>query len=161
MNLNRYKHLLSQLALPILVAAGAGAIAATLIGGSWPKTLINKAKSLPAAAATAVSGIFRPSGPSDSSNPSSPDSYSAVYLTGGKVYFGKLENPAAAEPLLKDVFYLTLGQARDEFRLNKLTGADNPKNELTLSRDHILYWEPLEPDSKVMQGIEEFHKQEK
>lgn len=153
----KYKHLLSQLALPILVAAAAGAIAATLIGGSWPKTLINKAKSLPAAVVSSVSKIFNPSGSSDSLLPT-PDSYSAVYLTGGKVYFGRLEKPQDPEPVLKDVFYLTLGQARDEFRLNKLTGQDNPKNELVLSRDHILYWEPLAPDSKVVQGIEEFHK---
>ena len=82
-------------------------------------------------------------------------------VRGGKVYFGKLDQPDSPEPILKDVFYITLGQTRDEFRLNKLTGQDNPKNELTLSRDHILYWEPLEPDSKVMQGIEEFHKQQK
>lgn len=156
--MNRYKHLLSQLAMPILAAAAAGAIAATLIGGSWPKTLINKAKSLPSAAANSVSRLFS----SNSSTPDSllptPNSYSAVYLTGGKVYFGILDNPGAAEPVLKDVFYLTLGQARDEFRLNKLTGEDNPKNELVLSRDHILYWEPLAADSKVIQGIDEFHK---
>ena len=157
--MNRYKHLLSQLAFPVLVAAAAGAAAAALIGGNWSKSLIDKAKSLPAAIGQTVSRLL-PSNPSDSSVPSSSD-YSAVYLTGGKVYFGILEKSDSVEPLLKDVFYLTLGAAKDEFRLNKLTGQDNPANELTLSRDHILYWEPLEPDSKVVQGIEEFHKQEK
>jgi len=160
--MNRYKHLLSQLAMPILVAAGAGAIAATLIGGSNLSNL----KNLPSSAAKAVSRIFNPSGPSSAKGGSAfsgdpSNTYSAVYLTGGKVYFGILDKPDSPEPTLKDVFYLTLGQNRDEFRLNKLTGEDNPKNELTLSRDHILYWEPLEPDSKVMQGIEEFHKQAK
>ncbi len=160
--MNRYRHLLSQLAMPILVAAGAGAVAASLIGGNGLSNIkfIRNLRNLPSALGKSVSGIFSPSSPSFPSN-SSSGSYSAVYLTGGKVYFGKLENPAAAEPVLKDVFYLTLGQTRDEFRLNKLTGEDNPKNELTLSRDHILYWEPLEPDSKVVQGIEEFHKQQR
>src|SRR3989338_8617681 len=167
--MSSYKHLLSQLAMPVLVAAAAAAVAATLMGGSWPKSLMNKSKSLPSSIGQAVSRIFNPSGPSGpssakggsafSGNPS--DTYSAVYLTGGKVYFGILEKSDSVEPLLKDVFYLTLGAAKDEFRLNKLTGQDNPANELTLSRDHILYWEPLEPDSKVVQGIEEFHKQEK
>jgi hypothetical protein len=160
--MSRYKRLLSQLAMPILVAAAAGAIAATMIGGGNLKNLsiLRNLSNLLSAAGKSVSRIFTPSNPSDPSNPSF-DSYAAVYLTGGKVYFGKLEDPAAPEPILKDVFYLTLGQSRDEFRLNKLTGQDNPKNELVLSRDHILYWEPLEPDSKVMQGIEEFHKQAK
>lgn len=144
--------------MPILVAAAAGAIAATLIGGNALSNLSNLSylRNLK----ISVSRILRLSGPSDSSSPSD-SSYSAVYLTGGKVYFGILEKADSQEPVLKDVFYLNLGQARDEFRLNKLTGDDNPANELTLSRDHILYWEPLEPDSKVVQGIEEFHKQQR
>ena len=159
--MNRYKHLLSQLAFPVLVAAAAGAVAATLIGGSNLSNLkfLRNLSNLPSSITKSVSRLL-PSNPSNSSVPSSSD-YSAVYLTGGKVYFGILEKSDSVEPLLKDVFYLTLGAAKDEFRLNKLTGQDNPANELTLSRDHILYWEPLEPDSKVVQGIEEFHKQEK
>ena len=157
----KYKHLLSQLAFPVLVAAAAGAGAAALIGGSNLSNLkfLRNLSNLPSSITKSVSRLL-PSNPSNSSVPSSSD-YSAVYLTGGKVYFGILEKSDSVEPLLKDVFYLTLGAAKDEFRLNKLTGQDNPANELTLSRDHILYWEPLEPDSKVVQGIEEFHKQAK
>jgi len=159
--MSSYKHLLSQLAMPVLVAAAAVAVAATLIGGSNLSNLkfLRNLSNLPSSITKSVSRLL-PSNPSNSSVPSSSD-YSAVYLTGGKVYFGILEKSDSVEPLLKDVFYLTLGAAKDEFRLNKLTGQDNPANELTLSRDHILYWEPLEPDSKVVQGIEEFHKQEK
>ena len=158
----KYKHLLSQLAFPVLVATAAGAVAAALIGGSNLSNLkfLRNLSNLPSSITKSVSRLL-PSNSSNSSDPSSPDTYSAVYLTGGKVYFGILEKSDSVEPLLKDVFYLTLGAAKDEFRLNKLTGQDNPANELTLSRDHILYWEPLEPDSKVVQGVEEFHKQAK
>ena len=139
----KYKHLLSQLAFPVLVAAAAGAGAAALIGGSNLSNLkfLRNLSNLPSSITKSVSRLL-PSNSSNSSDPSSPDTYSAVYLTGGKVYFGILEKSDSVEPLLKDVFYLTLGAAKDEFRLNKLTGQDNPANELTLSRDHILYWEP-------------------
>lgn len=118
----------------------------------------------------------------------SPTGYVAVYLDNGKVYFGKISEPESAEPVLSDVFYLSVSgpgeqssslaekqktssakpgeeQAtvvttpQTEFQLVRITDQfQAPTDRLTISRDHILYWEELAPDSKVVQAITKFHE---
>lgn len=118
----------------------------------------------------------------------SPAGYVAVYLTNGKVYFGKISEPESAEPVLSDVFYLSVSGTGEqssspaekqktssskpgeeqatvvttpqtEFQLVRITDQfQAPIDRLTISRDHILYWEELAQDSKVVQAITKFHE---
>lgn len=100
-------------------------------------------------------------------NPVDPDTYQAVFLTNNQVYFGKLSGIRGRYPVLRDVFYLQLArvlQAQDikappqqEVKLIKLgSELHGPIDEMFLSRDQILFFENLKPDSKVMRSIEEF-----
>lgn len=111
---------------------------------------------------------------------SSPKSYVAVYLTNGKVYFGKMENPDTREPVMSDVFFLNavtgspastnekgkeprvVPAPQTEFQLIRLSDQfQAPVDRLTLTRDHILYWEELSDDSKVVQAIAKYHEGQK
>lgn len=107
--------------------------------------------------------------------------YVAVYLSGGKVYFGKVRNVRSETPSLTDVFFLSVSQQSPstaaespedaegatveppqqlDYELVKLTDQlQKPSDKLILSRDQILFWEPLREDSKVVQAIEKYHKQ--
>lgn len=108
--------------------------------------------------------------------------YAAVYLAGGKVYFGKIRNVRSEAPSLTDVFFLSVSQQSPstgvespddaegatvepaqqlDYELVKLTDQiQKPSDRLILSRDQILFWEPLRPDSKVVQAIEKYHEQQ-
>lgn len=118
----------------------------------------------------------------------SPTGYVAVYLDNGKVYFGKISEPESAESVLSDVFYLSVSGPGEqssslaekqktssskpgeeqatvvttpqaEFQLVRITDQfQAPTDRLTISRDHILYWEELAQDSKVVQAITKFHE---
>lgn len=115
----------------------------------------------------------------------SPKGYVAVYLSNGKVYFGKIEHPDSTEPIMTDVFFLnaktqtpqpvlgdsakkdskkdiqarTAALSQTEFQLVRMTDQfQAPVDRLTVSRDHILYWEELADDSKVVQAIAKYHE---
>lgn len=110
----------------------------------------------------------------------SPNGYVAVYLTNGKVYFGKIDRPNSQEPMMSDVFFLNATTApsptlkgkqessqdasvvlapQTEFQLIRLTDQfQAPIDRLTITRDHILYWEELSSDSKVVQAIAKYHE---
>lgn len=108
--------------------------------------------------------------------------YVAVYLAGGKVYFGKIRNVRSETPSLTDVFFLSVSQQQRpstvvespedaegaivepaqelDYELVKLTDQlQKPSDRLILSREQILFWEPLRPDSKVVQAIGKYHEQ--
>lgn len=107
--------------------------------------------------------------------------YVAVYLAGGKVYFGKFRNVRSDTPSLTDVFFLSVSQQRPstaaespddaegatveppqdlDYELVKLTDQlQKPSDQLILSRDQILFWEPLREDSRVVEAIKKYHEQ--
>lgn len=113
-----------------------------------------------------------------------PDSYlegyQAVYLTNGRVYFGKLSGLDSDYPLLSDVHYLLIRPAEevaDEelsegeevpaeledtapegpggtlVRLGRGGELHSPKDEMRLNRQQILFVENLEEDSRIVQMI--------
>ena len=111
----------------------------------------------------------------------SESDYVAVYLAGGKVYFGKIRNVRSETPSLTDVFFLSVSQQRPstvvqspedaegatveppqelDYELVKLTDQlQKPSDQLLVSRGQILFWEPLRSDSRVVQAIEKYHEQ--
>lgn len=93
----------------------------------------------------------------------SGNSYQAVFLTNNQVYFGKLTNTESQYPVLRDIYYLQVGQAlqppsetpQPELRLIKL-GAElhGPEDEMFINRDQILFYEDLKADSQIVKAIE-------
>lgn len=103
--------------------------------------------------------------------------YQAVFLTNDQVYFGKIVQSNANEVVLRDVFYLILrrpAQVQGQTPESTLSGepttgqpkfilvrlgdreVHEPKDELRISRDQILFIEPLKEDSKVIRGIRDY-----
>ena len=89
--------------------------------------------------------------------------YQAVVLTGGQVYYGKLENAAGLVPVLRDVFYIA-SQVNPETkkvqnvfvrRGKELHGPDY----MVLNRQSIAFVEPVKEDSQVAKFIAEQKKQ--
>lgn len=154
-----------QLIVPVLFAAVAGVAVALLVGGVDIKGTGSKiGKSV-----SGISNIFKRPNPSNSSNSSnssfSSSAYVAIYMENGKIYFGKMQASDSDEPRLTDVFTLnvsssqTQGQdaAQTDFELVKLTDQfQSPTDLLVLSRNKILFWEPLKADSRVVEAIEKY-----
>ena len=85
-------------------------------------------------------------------------SYSAVLLDNNQVYFGKLDKASSAYPILTDVYYIQ-SQVNQETKAvtnilvrrgNELHGPDR----MFLNSRHIVFIEPVGPNSKVAQLIE-------
>jgi len=87
-----------------------------------------------------------------------PNAYSAVLLDNNQVYFGKLDKADSRYPVLTDVYYIQ-SQVNQETKAvtnilvrrgNELHGPDR----MFLNSRHILFIEPVGPNSKVAQLIE-------
>ncbi len=92
--------------------------------------------------------------------------YHAVFLTNGQVYFGHLKGAKSSMPILTDIYYLRLkdgglqqqisqpaGQ-QPELTLSKFgTELHAPTDMMVLNRDHVLFYEYLQTDSRVVKAI--------
>lgn len=104
------------------------------------------------------------------------DTYQAVFLTNGQVYFGKLDMAGGDEyARLTDIFYLqaasaeggaenpqeTTSQDASDVQLIKLgTEIHGPQDEMMISKEHILFFENLKDDGKVATSIGEYQGQQ-
>ncbi|NQV90595.1 hypothetical protein HQ487_04310 [Candidatus Uhrbacteria bacterium] len=86
--------------------------------------------------------------------------YQAVFLDNGQVYFGKLEQTKKDFYILTDVYYLQSGIAIDQdanLSLMKLgSEAHGPKDRMEINVSHILFYEDMKDDSKVVQAIQQY-----
>ncbi|HSI20579.1 MAG TPA: hypothetical protein VLA04_02645 [Verrucomicrobiae bacterium] len=96
--------------------------------------------------------------------------YSAVFLTNGQVYFGKMY--ASADNVdLRDIYYLQVNQQENlqsgsnssateqqpDISLVKLGNElHGPNDRMHINRDQVLFTESLKNDSKVVKAIEDF-----
>jgi hypothetical protein len=97
------------------------------------------------------------------------DKYQAVFLTNGQVYFGKLSQVDGNYFKLNDIFYL---QAQDDTNKSDVQDASTntsdvqliklgneihgPDDQMTISKDQVLFFENLKKDGKVARSIEEY-----
>jgi len=92
------------------------------------------------------------------------DSYQAVFLTNGKVYFGKVKDTHIQLVVLEDVYYLRQNQSLQEEendavqspQLSLVKPGDElhaPTDRMDINRDHILYIQQLRDDGKVVDAI--------
>ena len=94
------------------------------------------------------------------------DTYEAVFLTNGNVYFGNIRQTTSGEVVLKDVFYLEDSAAADategegETPALTLTKLGNelhgPQDEMIINREHVLFIEKMKDDSQVVTSIEQY-----
>ncbi len=82
--------------------------------------------------------------------------YSAVYLSNGEVYFGKLS--WFPYPKLKNVFFIQRNETGSNFEFSLQTFQDifwGPKNEIRLNSKEIIFWTKLKGDSQVARLIDD------
>ncbi len=92
----------------------------------------------------------------NSSDPAGPSPYSAVYLSTGDIYYGKLS--WFPIPKMTDVWYLQRGyDAQSEQQQLGLAPLSSvfwkPVDEITLNPKQIVFWTKLRNDSEVAQAI--------
>lgn len=91
------------------------------------------------------------------------NSWKAVFLTSGQVYYGKLTKNQGQFYKLQDVYYIRVNQQQGEDKTkapdltlvklgNEIHG---PEDAIYLNRDHILYIEDLKEDGQVAKAIAE------
>jgi len=91
--------------------------------------------------------------------------YQAVVLTGGQVYYGKLENATGMYPVLRDIFYVVARQDPQTKQASNVLvrrGKELHGPEyMVLNRQSILFIEPVKEDSEIGKWIEEQKRQGK
>jgi len=92
----------------------------------------------------------------NANNPNGPSPYSAVYLTSGDVYFGKLS--WFPQPHLTDVWYLQRATGADGQTQVSVQPLKNvfwgPVNDITLNTSQILFTARLSNASQLVNNFE-------
>lgn len=98
-------------------------------------------------------------------NETSSSSWSAVFLTNGRTYFGKIERENAEFMVLDDVYYLQVQQVpatnegeEPQSQLSLMSIADemhSPENSMRISKAQVLFVEKLKKSSSVVTSIEQ------
>jgi hypothetical protein len=88
--------------------------------------------------------------------------YQAVFLDNGQAFIGKIEKVDSSYPLLKDVFYIQRqvnpGTKEVKNILIKRGSEWHGPDRMYINSKHIVLIEPVSPDSKVAQLINEAKK---
>ena len=95
------------------------------------------------------------------------NSYEAVFLSNGQVYFGRLSQEGRQYVVLRDIYYLQVntppqpakaGETQPtNINLVKLgSELHGPEDEMRINRDQILFVEDLRADSRVVEAIGQF-----
>jgi hypothetical protein len=118
-----------------------------------------------------AAAVFFWSGKASNDKSINRDGYQAVFLSNSQVYFGKLEQASAGSVVLRDVYYLQVQQpvqpqkddavqpTSQQASLSKLGGeVHGPEDTMFINSEHLLFWENLKDDSKVVQAIKENQK---
>lgn len=100
--------------------------------------------------------------------------YSAVFLTNGQVYFGKMYTSPSAVVDLQDIYYLQVNQSiqpggsststttnsstqQPDIQLIKLGDElHGPADHMTINRQQVLFTESMKSDSKVVKAISDY-----
>lgn len=91
-----------------------------------------------------------------------PTEYEAVLLSNGDAYYGKLERLDSTFAVLTDVFYVRQRAMSDElqvkFVLVKRGGEWHRPDRMVLNANHVVFIEPVTPDSEVAKFIAKSQK---
>lgn len=95
--------------------------------------------------------------------------FQAVFLNGGQVYFGKIQDLNEKYLRVVDIYYLRVNQQVQPDRENQAAAADislvklgcelhGPKDEMLVNREQVIFWENLKDDGQVAKAVEEYKK---
>jgi hypothetical protein len=92
--------------------------------------------------------------------PSLTTPYQAVILTNGQTLFGKLQKAGSAYPVLEDVFYIR-NEMNPDTKQMSMTLVKRGKewhepDYTTINSAHILFIEPVKPESRLGKLIAEY-----
>lgn len=96
--------------------------------------------------------------------PADAKGWSAVFLTNGQVYFGKIANQNDKNIVLKEIYYLQVAQspqpapegqtAQQNISLVKLGNElHGPEDAMNINMAQVLFTEALKKDSRVVEAI--------
>ena len=89
-----------------------------------------------------------------------PSEYQAVFLDNNQVYFGKITAITSTLLTIQDIYYLNTsatGSSTSEKQLSLIklgTEIHAPEDEMFIPLAHVLYYENLQPTSRVVTAIE-------
>lgn len=95
----------------------------------------------------------------------------AVFLNGGQVYFGKIENLNSKSIRMGNIYYLRVNQTVQPNQTNNQQASANdislvklgcelhgPKDEMLINRDQVIFWENLKDDGQVAKAVADYVK---
>jgi hypothetical protein len=103
--------------------------------------------------------------------------YSAVFLTNGQVYFGKILGRSETEVDLRDIYYLQVDQ-KIQPNQQSSSGTDQqqqqpnvvlvklgdelhgPNDRMRINRDQVIFTESLKENSKVVEAIQKYQDEQ-
>lgn len=101
------------------------------------------------------------------------DKLQAVFLNGGQVYFGKVEDLNSKYLRMSNIYYLRVNQtvqpdqdngtqqqtSANDISLVKL-GCElhGPQDEMLINREQVVFWENLKGDGQVAKAVDEYVK---
>ena len=98
-----------------------------------------------------------------SDKPKFSSEYQAVFMDNGQVFFGKIENTGGANPMLREVYYISRQQSPDgkevKSILIKRGNEWHGPDYMYINKQHIVIIEPVAPNSRVAQLIKEAQNQ--
>jgi hypothetical protein len=99
------------------------------------------------------------------------DRLQAVFLNGGQVYFGKIQNLNDKYVQMNEIYYLRVNQtvqpdanaaaaAQNDISLVKL-GCElhGPQDEMQINRAQVIFWENLKDDGQVAKAVDDYKQQ--
>lgn len=94
--------------------------------------------------------------------------YQAVFMDNNQVYFGKITTMDAKNVIVEDIYYLQVQQVQpkpEEETQGKLTlvklgnEIHGPEDKMVINPEHIMFWENLNEDGKVVQAIKKYQSE--
>jgi hypothetical protein len=94
----------------------------------------------------------------------------AVFLNGGQVYFGNIQDLNSERIRMTNIYYLRVNQqvqpggdsknAEQDISLVKL-GCElhGPENQMVINREQVIFWENLKNDGQVAKAVKQYVEQ--
>jgi hypothetical protein len=118
----------------------------------------------------ALVGFIAFGGPATPSKYVDKSKMQAVFLNGGQVYFGKINNLSDKFMRVSDIYYLRVNQqvqpdgsagsnSDQQISLVKL-GCElhGPQDSMVINQDQVIFWENLKDDGQVAKAVAEYKK---
>ncbi len=96
--------------------------------------------------------------------------FQAVFLNGGQVYFGKINDINSRYLNMNNIYYLRVNQQVQPDQANSANAANDislvklgcelhgPEDSMVIYRDQVIFWENLKTDGQVAKAVDEYVK---